>query len=184
MIAALQVVPPQKVFSLQRGDLIRRSCRLVGPQFCNFSKRGFESKNIKLSNTTKLILLDSLLQEVTEGEIRITTCLIRPSLYCLIHLSKRLSFKKRGLQEFTAGLCMNVLVQYGGRICLSEDSELVGIRLKKICDLLTQTIKFCCGNIFLTFCFDFHYSWSFFYFIFFLPNWAIFGVVIRFRNFF
>ena len=53
------------LFSLRQGDLIRRSCRSVGPQFCNFSKRGFESKNSNLSNTTKLILLDSLLQEVT-----------------------------------------------------------------------------------------------------------------------
>ena len=34
-------------------------------------------------------LLDSLLQEVTVTEIQIATCLIRPSLHCLIHFSKR-----------------------------------------------------------------------------------------------
>ena len=44
--------------------------------------------NINLSNTTKLTLLDSLLQEVTVTEIQIATCLIQPSFYCLIHFSK------------------------------------------------------------------------------------------------
>ena len=45
--------------------------------------------NFNLSNTTKHILLDSLLQEVRVTEIQIATCLIRLSLCCLIHFSKR-----------------------------------------------------------------------------------------------
>ena len=45
--------------------------------------------NFNLSNTTKHILLDSLLQEVRVTEIQIATCLIRLSLNCLIHFSKR-----------------------------------------------------------------------------------------------
>ena len=40
-----------------------------------------------LSNTTKHILLDSLLQEVRVTEFQIATCLIWLSLYCLIHFS-------------------------------------------------------------------------------------------------
>ena len=54
--------------SLRRGDLIRRCCPSVGwsvLDFVIFQKRGFESINSKLSNTTKLTLLDTLLQEVT-----------------------------------------------------------------------------------------------------------------------
>ena len=57
------------IFSLRREDLISRCCPSVclsvGPLFSNFSKKiGFESN--------------------------IVYCLIRPSLYCLIHFSKRL----------------------------------------------------------------------------------------------
>ena len=66
-------------------------CRLVRLSvldFVIFQKRGFEIINLTLSNTTKLILLDSLLQEVTAPEIQITTFLIHPSLYCLIHFYK------------------------------------------------------------------------------------------------
>ena len=44
---------------------------------------------INLYNMTKLVLLDSLLQEVRVTEIQLATCLIRLSLYCLIHFSKR-----------------------------------------------------------------------------------------------
>ena len=40
---------------------------------------------------TKLILLDSVLQEVMMGYIQIAICLIRPSLYFLINFSKRLT---------------------------------------------------------------------------------------------
>ena len=54
-----------------------------------------------LSNTTKLILLDSLLQEVTETESQIAFCLIRPSLHCLIHFSKRLMWLKSNLSNTT-----------------------------------------------------------------------------------
>ena len=64
---------------------------------CNYQTFNFNSAiydrlfftNINLSNTTKLTLLDSLLQEVTVTEIQIATCLIRPSLHCLIHFYKR-----------------------------------------------------------------------------------------------
>ena len=70
--------------SLWRGDLTHVSAvRLSVLDFVIFQKRGFEIINLNLSNTTKLILLDSLLQEVTMVEIQIATCLIRPSLYCL-----------------------------------------------------------------------------------------------------
>ena len=72
-------------------------CRSVGSSvgwfvtdFLIFQKRGFEGTNSNLSNTTKFILLDSLLEEVTAQEIQIATCLIRISLYCLIHFFKRL----------------------------------------------------------------------------------------------
>ena len=45
---------------------VGRSVRLsVFHRFSNFSKRGFESTDSNLSDTTKFILLDSLLQEVT-----------------------------------------------------------------------------------------------------------------------
>ena len=67
---------------------------------------------------TSIILLDKLLQEVTTQEIQIATCIIRQSLYCLIHFSKSLPW----------GLCIFVLVQnYGCWRHLSEDSELVYI---------------------------------------------------------
>ena len=61
-------------FSLWWGDSIRRSCLSVCLSVCLyvclyvchsfliFQKRGFESTNSILSNTAKLILLDSLLQ--------------------------------------------------------------------------------------------------------------------------
>ena len=58
--------------------------------FVIFQKRGFQIINLKLSNMIKLTLLDSLLQEITVTEIPIATYLIRPSLHCLIHFSKRL----------------------------------------------------------------------------------------------
>ena len=45
--------------------------------------------NCNLSNMTKLIFLDSLLQEVRVTGIQIKTWLIWPSLYCLIYFSKR-----------------------------------------------------------------------------------------------
>ena len=88
-ISYLEVyIPLSHIFSLRRGDLIRRSCpsvcwsirRLVRPlvgqsfrpsvrqsviDFLIFQKRGFESTNSNLSNTTKFILIDSLIQEVT-----------------------------------------------------------------------------------------------------------------------
>ena len=68
--------------------------------FLIFQKRGFEIVNINFSNTTKLLLLDSLLQEVTIEEIQIATCLIWQSLFCLIHFSKSLPW----------GLCRYVSV--------------------------------------------------------------------------
>ena len=56
-------------------DIIVKSCLSVCPQISNFSnKGGFESKDYDLSIVTKLTLLDSLLQEVTAGQIRIATC--------------------------------------------------------------------------------------------------------------
>ena len=60
------------IFSLRRGDLIGRSCLSVCHSFLIFQKRGFEQTNIILSNTTKLILLDSLRQEFTyhKGHVR------------------------------------------------------------------------------------------------------------------
>ena len=51
------------LFSLWQGGPVCWSvCRSV-INFLIFQKRGFESTNSILSNTTKLILLDSLLQE-------------------------------------------------------------------------------------------------------------------------
>ena len=55
-----------------------------------FQKRGFEISSIDFSNMSKLILLDSLLQEVTTAELPMANSLMRPSLYCLIHFYKRL----------------------------------------------------------------------------------------------
>ena len=65
------------VSAFRQGDLISRPCLsiclyvriYVCLSFLIFQKRGFEIANSNLSNTTKLILLDSLLQEVTPGEI-------------------------------------------------------------------------------------------------------------------
>ena len=65
-------------------SVINKLSTLTVPSMINFF-----FTNINLSNTTKLTLLDSLLQEVTVTEIQIATCLIRPSLHCLIHFSKR-----------------------------------------------------------------------------------------------
>ena len=63
------------IFSLRRGNLIQRSCQSVGRsvrhQFANFQKRDFDSINSNLSDMTKFILLDSLLQDVTETEIQV-----------------------------------------------------------------------------------------------------------------
>ena len=65
-------LPNNQLFSLRRGDLIRRSCWSVRPSvrpsvidFLIFQKRGFESMISDLSNTTKLKLLESLLPKVT-----------------------------------------------------------------------------------------------------------------------
>ena len=73
------------IFSLRWGDLIRRSCRSVGPfviDFLIFQKRGFESIISDLSNTTKLPLLESLLREVTA-----IVCLPNPKLSTVVWLS-------------------------------------------------------------------------------------------------
>ena len=79
-------------------------------------KKSIEIANISLSNTTKLILLDSLLQEVTTGETQIATCLIGQILYFFINFSERLPWE----------LFMYVLLlNCGCRRCLSEYSELV-----------------------------------------------------------
>ena len=53
------------LFSLWQGGPVCWSvCRSV-INFLIFQKRGFESTNSNLSNTTKFILLDSLFQEIT-----------------------------------------------------------------------------------------------------------------------
>ena len=65
-------------------SVINKLSTLTAPSMIDFF-----FTNINLSNMTKLTLLDSLLQEVTVTEIQIATCLIRPSLHCLIHFSKR-----------------------------------------------------------------------------------------------
>ena len=39
---------------------------------------------------TKLILIDSIFQEFKVEELQMATCLMRPSIYCLIQFSKRL----------------------------------------------------------------------------------------------
>ena len=36
------------IFSLRRGDLIRRCCPSVGPRFCNFSKKRFRDYKCEL----------------------------------------------------------------------------------------------------------------------------------------
>ena len=69
------------VFSLRRGDLIRMSCLSLGP-LVDWS------------------VIDFVIFQKERFEIKITTCLIRPSLYCLIHFSKSLP----------RGLCMYLLV--------------------------------------------------------------------------
>ena len=93
-------------FSLRWGDSLQRFCLSICPSICLpfcmsicytliiFQKRGLETVNINLSNKTKLTLLDSLLQEVTTGEIQVATSLIWPSLYFLIHFSRRLGWLK------------------------------------------------------------------------------------------
>ena len=60
-------------------DLIGWSCLSVCHSFLIFQKRGFESTNIILSNMTKLILLDSLLQEFTYhmGHVHIPYVLVK-----------------------------------------------------------------------------------------------------------
>ena len=68
MVAIVQV----SIFSLRREDLIHGSCYLyVCSSVCHafpiFQKRGFKIINIDVSNTTKLIMLDVLLREVTMG---------------------------------------------------------------------------------------------------------------------
>ena len=68
------------------------TCLIWPNWYCliHFSKRlRLLHPNSNLSNMTKLILLDSLLQEVRVTGIQIATWLIWPSLYCLIHFSKR-----------------------------------------------------------------------------------------------
>ena len=65
-------------------SVINKLSTLTAPSMINFF-----FTNINLSNTTKLTLLDSLLQEVTVTEIQIAICLIRPSFHCLIHFSMR-----------------------------------------------------------------------------------------------
>ena len=101
------------ISSLQQGDLISRCCPSVCKSVCRsvclsvlffltFQKESFREWYSKLSNTTKLILLDSILQKVTTGEIQIANCLIGPSLYFLIHFTKRLP----------CGLFMYVLIYH------------------------------------------------------------------------
>ena len=68
------------------------TCLIWPNWYCliHFSKRlRLLHPNSNLSNMTKLILLDSLLQEVRVTGIQIATWLIWPSLYCLIHFSER-----------------------------------------------------------------------------------------------
>ena len=69
---------------------------------------------------SSLYCLIHLSKSFTTGEIQIASCLLRPSLYCLIKFSKR----------FLWGIfIMRVLnSSYGGRRHLSEDSELVFLK--------------------------------------------------------
>ena len=71
------------------------SCLIRPSLHCliHFSKRLMWLNN-NLSNTTELILLDSLFQEVRATEFQIANCLIRLSLFCLIHISKMLGWLK------------------------------------------------------------------------------------------
>ena len=86
------------VFSLRQVDLLWRSCPSVCQSvidFLIFRKRGFESKNNNLSDITKFILLDSLLQEVTAIVLlpnpRFSTivCLPNPELNSVARLPNR-----------------------------------------------------------------------------------------------
>ena len=80
------------IFCLRRGDFEWWSCLSV----CRssfFKKRGFEISSIDFSNMSKLILLDSLLQEVTTREIQIATYLIQTGLYFLIYSTRCLKFE-------------------------------------------------------------------------------------------
>ena len=69
------------------GGLVCLSIRLV------FQQRGFEISSIEFSSMSKLILLDSLLQEVTMREIKIATYLIQTGLYFLIYSPRCLKFE-------------------------------------------------------------------------------------------
>ena len=69
------------------GGLVCLSVRLV------FQQRGFEISSIDFSNMSKLILLDSLLQEVTMREIQIATYMIQTGLYFLIYSPRCLKFE-------------------------------------------------------------------------------------------
>ena len=53
----------------------------------------FEISSIDFSNMSKLILLDSLLQEVTMREIQIATYLIQTGLYFFIYSQRCLKFE-------------------------------------------------------------------------------------------
>ena len=80
--------------------------------FVNFQKERFREKYSNLSNTTKLILLESLLQEVMTRETQLATCLIRPSLYCLIHFSKSLPWGCVGMGAGDAFLRIQNLFRF------------------------------------------------------------------------
>ena len=71
-------------------------CMYVYPSVCMYVCHTLvifhDFANINLSYMAKFILLDSLLQEVTTGEIQIATSLRGPSLYFLIFFSKRLQW--------------------------------------------------------------------------------------------
>ena len=56
------LVPKEFLVSGEETQYVGPVCLYVCHSFLIFQKRGFESTNSILSNTTKLILLDSLLQ--------------------------------------------------------------------------------------------------------------------------
>ena len=67
----------------------------------------FEISSIDFSNMSKLILLDSLLQEVTMREIQIATYLIQTGLYFLIYSPRCLKFEYSIPSGFKGHSCLN-----------------------------------------------------------------------------
>ena len=90
--------------------------RQTGPTYWVSSpetKKGFKS-NI----ATCLILLELLVQEFMMGRTQLVTCLIWPSLHCLIHFSK--FYYRAGYELISLELLVPETPFWGFRICFTK----------------------------------------------------------------